>query len=269
MRLLISHESRILAWLRRSVVVAWLCATVGTVIAEPTPPRPEFHTPGGDSVIYLEPFDYPDQRAGLPAPWEARKGLWGSASLNEIYYTLKEEDGNQYLSAETLDSAIDAGRPAEVNLRIHNKLRWRWRAWSLPVGADEEVSDKNDSGAAVRIIFHGGLRARMLKYVWSSSLPRGTETESAGNGKIKVVVLRSGSSELGEWLWEEVDAYDDYKRLFGGEPRPVRILGIITDANNTKTLSKADYDDFTFIQSPAAEPDSLEIDTESEEAPDE
>lgn len=251
-------------YLRHLLVSLLLVTGVSThVRSEPTPPPPGFHTPSGDSVIYLEPFDYPDQRAGLPPPWEARKGIWGSPSPTEIYYTLTEEDGNQYLAAETTDSAIDAGRPAEVNLRVHNKLRWRWRAWSLPVGADEEISDKNDSGAAVRIVFHGGLRARMLKYVWSSTLPKGTETESAGNGKIKVIVLRSGSEDLGKWVWEEVNAYEDYKRLFGGEPRPVRILGIITDANNTQTLSKADYDDFTFIKVPEPKPEGIDSDEEA------
>lgn len=226
--------------------------------AEPTPPPADFHTPAPDSVVHLEPFDYPEHKAGLPAPWEARKGIWGSPSATELYYTLAEEDGNQYLSAETHDSAIDAGRPAEVNLRVHNILRWRWRVWSLPVGANEEKSELNDSGAAVRIVFQGGLRARMLKYVWSSTLPKGTETESAGNGKIKVIVLQSGTENLGKWVWEEVNAYEDYKRLFGGEPRPVRILGVITDANNTKTLSKADYDDFTFIVAPPPEPEEEE-----------
>jgi len=237
--------------------LAYTVVLGGRLFADPTPPPPGFHTPSGDSTIHLELFDYPDHRTlGLPAPWEARKGIWGQASLTEIYYSIVAEDGNSHLSAETDDSAIDAGRPADVNLRIHNKLRWRWRVWSLPVGANEEISNKNDSGAAVRIIFKGGLRARMLKYVWSSTLPEGTETESAGNGKIKVIVLRSGTEELGEWVWEEVNAYEDYKRVFGGEPRPVRILGVITDANNTKTLSKADYDDFTFIKTPEPEPDT-------------
>jgi hypothetical protein len=210
----------------------------------------ETAAPPGDSTLHLELFDYPGHTIGLPIPWEARKGIWGKADPADIYYTIKQEDGNQYLSAQTDNDAVDAGRPADVNLRIYNKLRWRWRAWSLPVGANEEERDRNDSGAAVRIVFKGGLQARMLKYVWSSSLPKGTETESAGNSKIKVVVLQSGTARLGEWVWEEVNAYEDYKRLFGGEPRTVQILGVITDANNTKTLSKADYDDFSFIRVP-------------------
>jgi len=221
------------------------------ILAEEIPaPLAGFDTPSGDSTLQFELFNYPDHRVGLPVPWEARKGAWGKASPTDIYYTIKQEDGNQYLSAETEAAAINAGRPADINLRIYNKLRWRWRVWSLPIGANEEEKSKNDSGAAIRIVFKGGLRARMLKYVWSSTLHKGTETESAGNSKIKVVVLQSGTGLLGQWVWEEVNAYEDYKRLFGGEPRTVQILGVITDANNTKTLSKADYDDFSFIQLP-------------------
>jgi hypothetical protein len=236
-----------------------------SALGDPTPPPPGFHTPTEDSTLYIEPFDYPVHLAGLPPEWEARKGIWGAPDPLELYYTIKRDGDSQYLSAETSDDAIDAGRAADVNLRIYNKLRWRWRAWSLPIGGNEEEKDKNDSGAAVRIIFKGGLRARMLKYVWSSTLPKGTETESAGNSKIKVIVLQSGTEQLGKWVWEEVNAYEDYKRLYGGEPRTVRILGIITDANNTKTLSKADYDDFTFLQIPTPEPNDDETQEESDE----
>jgi len=259
MRLVHRHSQRYTLSLIARLAIAFTgMGSCLYVHAEEAPAPPEFHTPAGDSTLRLEPFDYPGHKVGLPPPWEARKGIWGKADPIEIYYSIKQENDNQYLSAETDGNAIDAGRPADVNLRIYNKLRWRWRTWSLPVGGNEEIKDKNDSGAAVRIVFKGGLRARMLKYVWSSSLPKGTETESAGNSKIKVVVLQSGTGRMGEWIWEEVNAYEDYKRLFGGEPRTVRILGVITDANNTETLSKADYDDFSFIR--VAEPEEEEND---------
>ena len=48
-------------------------------------------------------------------------------------------------------------------------------------------------------------------------------------------------------IWEEVNAYEDYRRLFGGDPRPADLLGLLTDANNTESSAKADYDDITFI----------------------
>ena len=59
--------------------------------------------------------------------------------------------------------------------------------------------------------------------------------------------MRSGTENLAEWVWEEVNAYEDYRRLFGGDPRKVDLLGLLTDSNNTKSFVKADYDDITFI----------------------
>ena len=96
----------------------------------------------------------------------------------------------------------------------------------------------------------------MLTYVWSATLPVGAETESPNTDKVKVVVLESGESRLGEWIWDEVDAYEDYKRLYGGEPRPIKYIAVITDSDNTGTFVQADYDDFMFLQVP---PDTLEM----------
>jgi hypothetical protein len=216
--------------------------------------------------MVLETFDYPGSVGLFPANWQARKGGWRDAPPDEIYYKVQSEEGNLYLGAETTGRAIDAGVGAEVSLRAYNRVRWRWRAWSLPEGANEEDEDKNDSGAAVRLIFQGGLRPRMLKYVWSSTLPQGKETQSAGNSKIQVIVLRSGMQDTGRWVWEEVDAYGDYKRLFGGEPRSLHVWGIITDSDNTGGHVKADYDDFTFIKVPR---DSTAVEGEASQEADE
>ena len=54
----------------------------------------------------------------------------------------------------------------------------------------------------------------------------------------------------------EVNAYEDYKRLYGGEPRPVKYVAVITDSDNTKTFVMADYDDFCFLKVP---PDTLKL----------
>ena len=143
-----------------------------------------------------------------------------------------------------------------MNLRRYNRLRWRWRVTALPEGGNETDKDKNDSAAAVRLVFIGGIIPKMLTYVWSATLPVGAETESPNTDKVQVVVLESGPSKLGEWVWEEVDAYADYKRLYGGEPRPVQYVAVITDSDNTGTFVQADYDDFTFLQVP---PDTLQM----------
>ena len=114
-------------------------------------------------------------------------------------------------------------------MRLFQKLRWRWRVHDLPEGSDETDSDKNDSAAAVRLVIGASKwnprAAKSLKYIWSETLPKGTVISSS---RQHMIVLRSGTDDLGKWVWEEVDAYQDYRRLFGGDPRPVDFLGLIT-----------------------------------------
>lgn len=205
-----------------------------------------------DSAIVLEAFDYPEQIGQFPDTWEGRSG-WRRVKKG-LYYTIEEEEGNTYLHAETTGMAIDAGRSVDVNLRIYNRLRWRWRVTSLPMEGNEEIEEKNDSGAGVRLVFLGGIIPKTLKYVWSASLPVGTETVSPTNDRTRVIVLKRGMRNAGKWVWEEVNAYEDYKRVFGGEPRPVRSIAVITDSDNTNTYVEADYDDFLFLKSPKRAP---------------
>ena len=163
------------------------------------------------------------------------------------------EDNNHYLSAKTKGGAVDFGREAKVtyrgreinvSLRLFQKLRWRWRVHDFPEGSDETDDDKNDSAAAMRLVFGTNMFAKRLKYIWSATLPKGTVIKGWNQ---YTIVLRSGTDALGKWVWEEVNAYQDYRRLFGGDPRPVDFLALLTDSNNTETVVAADYDDIIFI----------------------
>jgi len=232
--------------------------------AFPAEPPPALYTPARDSLFVMERFTYPDQLGQFPDHWQGRAG-WRKARTDkkeDLYYTIEVEDGDYFLRAETQGRATDAGCKANVNLRLYNKLRWRWRVHKLPEGGNEQEEDRNDSAAAVRLVFRGGMFPKTLKYVWSTSLPVGTETPSPASDKTKVIVLRSGKDMAGEWVWEEVDAYEDYKRLFGGEPRIVQALAVLSDSDNTDSPVSADYDDFVFLIGPS--PDA----TTSVEQPD-
>jgi len=211
--------------------------------------------PAADSTIVVESFDYPDQVGRFPDKWGGQEG-WRRVKGKDMYYSLVSEEGNIFLRAETTGKAINAATHGNINLRVHNRLRWRWRVHSLPRGGNERMADTYDSAASVRLVFHGGVIPKVLTYVWSSTLPAGAETASPNTDKVQIVVLESGSAKAGQWVWEEVDAYADYKRLYGGEPRPVRFLAVLTDSDNTLSPAKADYDDFTFIKAP---PDTVQM----------
>ena len=205
-----------------------------------------------DSTLVIETFDYPGRIGRYPETWEGRSGwLQTTTRRADLYYFIESEEENLFLRAETTGSAVNFGIGVDVNIRVYNRLRWRWRVFELPENANETVKDLNDSAASVRLVFHGRHPVpKTLKYVWSTTVPKGVETESPSNSRTKVVVLRSGEEHLGAWVWEDVDVYADYKRLFGGEPRKVQAFAVITDSDNTNTPVKADYDDISFWISP-------------------
>ena len=186
--------------------------------------------------------------------WEGRSGWRFSKTKKEdVYYRILQEDNNHYLNAKTKGGAVNFGREAKItyrgreikaSLRSFRKLRWRWRVHNFPEGSDETDDDKNDSAAAVRLVFGTSAPAKKLKYIWSATLPPGTVIKGWNQ---YTIVLRSGTDDLGKWVWEEVNAYQDYRRLFGGDPRPVDVLALLTDSNNTETVVEADYDDIIFI----------------------
>jgi len=228
-------------------------------ITDPSQPPTHWVTPAGDSTRVLDTFDYPRFLNSYPDKiWEGRSGLlYRETKKSDVYYRILEEDNNHYLNAKTKGSAVNFGREAKVtfrgreiniSLRLFQKLRWRWRVHDLPEGSDETDSDKNDSAAAVRLVIGASKwnprAAKSLKYIWSETLPKGTVISSS---RQHVIVLRSGIDDLGKWVWEEVNAYQDYRRLFGGDPRPVDVLALLTDSNNTGTVVEADYDDIIFI----------------------
>lgn len=228
-------------------------------ITDPSQPPAHWVTPVGDSTYVLDAFNYPRFLNTYPDKiWGGRSGLFYRETKKEdVYYRILEEDNNHYLNAKTKGGAVNFGREAKVtfrgrkiniSLRSFQKLRWRWRVHDLPEGSDETDDDKNDSAAAVRLVIGASKwnprAAKSLKYIWSETLPKGTVISSS---RQHMIVLRSGKDDLGKWVWEEVNAYQDYRRLFGGDPRPVDVLALLTDSNNTGTVVAADYDDIIFI----------------------
>jgi len=196
---------------------------------------------------------------------------WLSANDNfKQFYKIGKEGNNYFLKARVkTDSAIIA-KEFSYNLKEFPILSWKWRALKLPKGGDERYKSSGDSVAGIYIIFPSlikpenlknswglkipipdHLKPECVKYVWSSSLPKGTVTKSPYSSKTKIIVLENGDSSSTKWVTEEVNVYEDYKRLFHKEPDEVRAIGILTDADDTSSEAMADYDDI-FIKKATA-----------------
>ena len=121
------------------------------------------------------------------------------------------------------------------NIREFPILTWRWRAHTLPVGADERYKrGANAAAAAVYVIFSyqwiTGIPT-FIKYNWSTSQPIGTATRGSLS-RYKFEVVESGIAQLGQWSEVRVDVYEDYVRRFGGKPpNKIVAIAILTDGD--------------------------------------
>jgi Protein of unknown function (DUF3047) len=97
------------------------------------------------------------------------------------------------------------------------------------------------------VIFDNQYWPRVIKYIWSASLPIGTRFANPLYSRGKVVVLRNGQSDKIKWHEEDVNFYDDYQRLFNDRPGKVQGIGVLTSSDATQSLAIADYDDFVLL----------------------
>jgi hypothetical protein len=56
---------------------------------------------------------------------------------------------------------------------------------------------------------------------------------------------RQVAGNLEPWGPEKVNVYEDYKRLFGREPKHVRAIGLMSDSDNTESTAQAHYKGIT------------------------
>lgn len=172
----------------------------------------------------------------FPVDWKPRK------EEGRPVYSIREEDGRRFLHAASRGIGIQAGREVSWDLDAYPILAWSWRAVEFPKGSDERKSSTNDSAVSVYALFPGPMgTVKSVKYIWSRVVPVGTRlTSSAGSTQVRV--LRSGTDQAGQWLEEQADVREDYRKLFGADkpPKPAGIA-VLTDSDDTKSSAQGDY----------------------------
>ncbi len=139
---------------------------------------------------------------------------------------------------------------ADDDRKRATSVSWQWRAVTLPNGGDECTDGRGDSAAVVYLTFKRTFRYYSLKYVWSAVGRRGAVCDRKRNMFVAqdTIILESGPP-LGVWRTEEIDLKTEFRRHFdNGDPAgdvPDFVgVGIMTDGDQTKSESEADYAGF-------------------------
>ena len=178
-------------------------------------------------------------------------------SGNHSYYRIIEDPAEPFVRALYRPGT----EPVTIGLEIPEawrrgtrKLRWRWRAMALPKGADECVSGRADSAAAVVLTWKSGFRYYTLKYAWTTQGARGRVCDGRRGLFIMhdTKVARAGGP-VGEWFDEEVDPDAEFRKQFEGGDQGAEVpdligVNLLSDGHETRSVSGADYTAFALLR---------------------
>ena len=167
------------------------------------------------------------------------------------YYSLVEEPEGSYIRAVYRPPMETVTLASEVPdaLRQRTKfVRWKWRATTLPKNGNECAPGFGDSAAVVYISWKRGLKWYSIKYVWSTDGAKGSVCDKKRNLFVAqdTVVLESGGP-TNEWKEEQIDPTAEFRAHFEGDVPDFVGIGLMSDGDQTNSVSAADYAGFVLL----------------------
>jgi hypothetical protein len=175
------------------------------------------------------------------------------------YYQVVNDPSMPFIHAQYVPPTATTVLGVEIGEGDRKRARevgWQWRAVTLPKGGNECEDGKGDSAAVVYLTWKQTLKWYTLKYVWSTVGPRGAVCDRKRNPFVAqdTVILESGGP-VGVWRTERIDLRQEFRKHFAdGNPNadvPDFVgVGIMTDGDQTKSESSADYAAFVLEHVP-------------------
>ena len=171
---------------------------------------------------------------------------------NKVLYSVEEGLKDGYLSAKSEQASAVLFNRIGFNPKTLPMISWQWKVVQFPEKKGTVVSEKNgwiekdDYAARVYVIFPSlnFRRTKSIEYIWDEHLPEGTVMTSPYFKNIKLIVVESGTGNMGQWVLEKRNIYEDYKRAFGKAPfGNVGAIALMTDTDNTLSTAEALYKD--------------------------
>ena len=217
-------------------------------------------------VIEVGKFSEAVVANGLPAGW---KPLVFKKIEKQTVYSLVKDDGTAVVKAVSEASASGLIREIRIDPREYPLVRWQWKVSNIIKKGNVYRKDGDDYPARIYVTFEYDPRklsfserlkyqvAKMwygeypplaaINYLWESHAPIGTMVPNPYTNRAMMFVVESGAEKLNQWVSEERNVYEDYKRAFGEEPPRISGVAIMTDTDNTGESATAYYGDILFI----------------------
>lgn len=182
-------------------------------------------------------------------------------------FEVTEWHGVPALKVQSDASMSLMARSISVDLRATPVLCWRWWVDRTVQKADINLKAGDDYAARVYVALkipaeHQSFSARSLtalarsiwgpqipdaalNYVWDNRSPQGTVRANAYTDRATMVVQRSGSADIGRWVWERRNIAQDIAKWVSPHAS-IAQLAVTADTDNTGESVTAAFADLHF-----------------------
>ncbi len=201
----------------------------------------------------------------LPSQW---KPLTFKKIERHTAYTLVGDSSTVVVRAEAEASASGLTREIKIDPKKYPTIQWQWKVSNILKKGSVYQKDGDDYPARIYITFeydpsklsffekvkyqtvrwlygqYPPLAA--INYIWESKASIGTMVPNPYTDRVMMIVVESGEEKLNQWVKEERNVFEDYKKAFGEEPPMISGVAIMTDTDNTGEKAVAYYGDILF-----------------------
>jgi len=218
-----------------------------------------------EAILEVGKFSAEPSESRLPAGW---KPLTFKKIDRHTTYKLVKDGNEVVVKAVAESSASGLVRQIRINPKEYPIVQWRWKVGNILKKGDVHTKKGDDYAARIYITFEYDpsklgffekTKYEMIRllygqypptgainYIWESKAPEGTMVPNPYTDRVIMIVVESGESKLNQWVSEERNIYEDYKKAFGQEPPLISGVAIMTDTDNTDESATAYYGDILF-----------------------
>jgi len=217
------------------------------------------------NVIEVGKFSAAAVGQALPDGW---KPLTFKKIERYTTYAMVKDNDTVVIRAVAEASASGLTREIKINSKEYPIVQWRWKVDNILKKGDVHKKEGDDYPARIYITFEYDpsklsffekAKYKTIKlwygqypplaainYIWESKTPVGTMVPNPYTDRVMMFVVESGAGKLNQWVVEERNIYEDYKKAFGEEPPMISGVAIMTDTDNTGESATAYYGDILF-----------------------
>ena len=242
----------------RCVFRAAVSASLSLILLGCSSPKLSIHPPEDAlSSAWAQASTFP--AAAALGPWEHYTFPTKQATL----FSPELMGGRSALKAHAKSSASMLRRKFRIEPEALGTLRFSWLVESHMPGADMSHRDTDDAPVRIVLAFDGDrsnfsprnsmlselalmltgepMPYATLMYAWCHRCESGQNIVNPRTDRIRTLVVEGGNQALGHWKDYARDVRADYIAAFGEAPGALVAIGVMTDADNTRSQAVAWY----------------------------